>query len=277
MMLTVGNCRSYSDVCQLTGGERNIWAGYHLDGSLETGIFRCGNAWTVGEIIKRTAQFGWYLPVVPGTQYATIGGCVANDVHGKNHQAKGSFGNHVIGVDVNHERYCSGDPMFHATIGGLGLTGKITSVDVQFTRDRMFWPFCFPLDYIPGYWWAYKKLGLVQFHCVVPPSYRHIVMRWVKQAPLLLVEKTFGDIPSVGMLSFCRPGLSICMDFVNWEASTKQMFADLEEAVMDVGGAMYPAKTSMSKKMFRYSFPRWQEFAKYVNPEYSSDFWERVK
>jgi FAD/FMN-containing dehydrogenase len=79
---------------------------------------------------------GWFVPVTPGTQFVTLGGMVAADVHGKNHHADGSFGNHVRRLLV---KLASGDvvectpsvesDLFWATIGGMGLTGHILEVD----------------------------------------------------------------------------------------------------------------------------------------------------
>jgi len=83
-------------------------------------------------------QKGWCLPVSPGTQLVTVGGAIANDVHGKNHHRRGSFGNHVRSFDLvrgtGERLQCSetsNPAFFHATIGGLGLTGFITSAELQ--------------------------------------------------------------------------------------------------------------------------------------------------
>ena len=74
-----------------------------------------------------------FLPVTPGTKYISLAGAIANDVHGKNHHDKGTFGNHVIEIELlrsNGELVtCSlekNSDLFKATIGGLGLTGVIT-------------------------------------------------------------------------------------------------------------------------------------------------------
>jgi len=81
---------------------------------------------------------GFFLPVTPGTKFVTIGGAVANDVHGKSHHVSGCFGSHVISLEVHRsdgQRYtCSArenPELFAATVGGLGLTGIITRVDLQ--------------------------------------------------------------------------------------------------------------------------------------------------
>jgi len=75
----------------------------------------------------------WFLPVVPGTKFVTVGGAIANDVHGKNHEVQGTFGCHVEWFELARSDgklvRCSAKKnaeLFRATIGGLGLTGLIT-------------------------------------------------------------------------------------------------------------------------------------------------------
>ena len=274
MQLVVGNQRSYSDVCR---GEtvRKASAGiinYHSD----IGLIRCCAGTTLYDVLAAVTEDGWTLPVVPGTGWATVGGCIANDVHGKNHVKVGSFGNHVRGIMMADGAYLVlGDDRFAATVGGLGLTGGIAWADLILERGRAFKPWLFPLDYIPRYWETYKRFGCWQFHCVVNDwqGWVNGVFDCLRQSPLLVVKKHFGNIVPVGMLSFCRPGVSLSFDFARADAA---MQARLENAVMAGGGAVYPAKTAMSAEMFQFSFPRWREFAKHVHPDFCSDFWRRV-
>ena len=84
---------------------------------------------------------GWLLPVTPGTRFVTLGGAIANDVHGKNHYKAGTFGSHVLSLELartdGRRLICtpSGHPeLFAATIGGLGLTGLILSATIQMRR-----------------------------------------------------------------------------------------------------------------------------------------------
>lgn len=83
----------------------------------------------------------WFLPVVPGTKFVTVGGAIANDVHGKNHEVQGTFGRHVEWFDLARSDgtvvRCSEDEneeLFRATIGGLGLTGLITRAALRLIR-----------------------------------------------------------------------------------------------------------------------------------------------
>lgn len=99
---------------------------------------------TLGEILALVVPRGWFLPVTPGTQFATVGGALANDVHGKNHHVQGSFGDHVIGFTLHRSDGSSADvqpsdPLFAATIGGLGLTGLVTAVELQLMPVRGPW------------------------------------------------------------------------------------------------------------------------------------------
>jgi decaprenylphospho-beta-D-ribofuranose 2-oxidase len=77
---------------------------------------------------------GLLAPVTPGTGFTTIGGAVANDVHGKNHEHDGSFGQHVTELDLvlptgELRTITPADgAIFRATCGGLGLTGFITRI-----------------------------------------------------------------------------------------------------------------------------------------------------
>jgi FAD/FMN-containing dehydrogenase len=84
---------------------------------------------------------GWILPVSPGTQLITVGGAIANDVHGKNHHVLGSFGDHVRAIKLlrtNGEIIECGpdlrDDWFSATVGGIGLTGLIVQAEIQLRR-----------------------------------------------------------------------------------------------------------------------------------------------
>lgn len=93
---------------------------------------------TLAEVLNLIIPHDWFLPVTPGTQYVSLGGCVAADVHGKNHHRVGSFGQHVLWLELitaNGETIrCSTKQNSHiywATVGGMGLTGIIGTVSVK--------------------------------------------------------------------------------------------------------------------------------------------------
>jgi len=102
------------------------------------GILTAESGTTLKNILALTVPAGWFLPVTPGTQFVSLGGCVAADVHGKNHHKVGSFGQHVMSfnlilADGSHIT-CSpkeNSDIFWATIGGMGLTGILGEVTVQ--------------------------------------------------------------------------------------------------------------------------------------------------
>ena len=86
----------------------------------------------MAEILDLIVPYGWFLPVVPGTKFVTVGGAIANDIHGKNHHRAASFGCHVRSFELlrsdGQRLLCSlseNPEWFRATIGGLGLTGVI--------------------------------------------------------------------------------------------------------------------------------------------------------
>lgn len=138
--LPFGNGRSYGDVCLNDGGAlldcRHSDRFISLD--LETGVIRCKAGVLLSEILQLTVAKGWSLPLTPGTQFVTVSGAIANDVHGRNHHKARTFGQHVRCFELlrsNGARMlCSpneNDAFFQATIGGLGLTGVITWPEIQ--------------------------------------------------------------------------------------------------------------------------------------------------
>ena len=101
-VLPYGNGRSYGDSNLNVGGA--LLLGRQLDRFIDfdaaTGVLRCEAGVLLSEIIRLVLPQGWFLPVTPGTQFVTVGGAIANDVHGKNHHVAGSFGNHVTGFEL---------------------------------------------------------------------------------------------------------------------------------------------------------------------------------
>jgi len=89
-------------------------------------------------ILRATVPQGWFLPVSPGTRFVTVGGAIANDIHGKNHHHAGSIGDHVVSFEMV---LASGEvvtvtqaddaDLFDGTLGGMGLTGVITRATLR--------------------------------------------------------------------------------------------------------------------------------------------------
>jgi FAD/FMN-containing dehydrogenase len=93
----------------------------------------------------------------------------------------------------------------------------------------------------------------------------------------LAVLKTFGARPSLGMLSFPRPGATLALDFPNQGERTEKLLRELDAVTRAAGGAIYPAKDArMSGEMFRSGFPEWERFKTFVDPSFSSGFWRRT-
>jgi FAD/FMN-containing dehydrogenase len=139
-MLAVGMGRSYGDVCLLQHG--TLLQTPALDRLIsfdsQSGVLRCEAGVTLAQILDFAVPRGWFLPVSPGTKYVTVGGAIANDIHGKNHHVAGTFGLHTPRFELvrsdGTQLMCSpteNPEWYAATIGGLGLTGLITWAEVR--------------------------------------------------------------------------------------------------------------------------------------------------
>lgn len=395
-LLPRGLGRSYGDSCLNEGNTlistRGLRRMIRFDEA--SGVLRCEAGMTIDEVLEFCVPRGWFPPVTPGTRFVTIGGAVANDVHGKNHHACGSFGNFVREFDLvrsdGSRQICSAmsnSELFQATIGGLGLTGMIDQAEFQLRPIRNRWidvetirmggldeflalsresereyeylvawvdtvgtvgrglfmrgnhnqeihpreagkppkpilavPFDLPeialsrftigafntlfyhkqlsrltratVDYIPFFYpldalldWnrLYGSSGLLQWQCLVPfeggPEAIGEILRQVSrsgQASFLTVLKTMGSVPSVGMMSFPRPGITLALDFARREP-VEALLQRLDKIVAEAGGRLYPAKDArMPAVYFRQFYPRWEEFSQYIDPKFSSSFWRRV-
>lgn len=135
-----GMGRSYGDVCLNPGGV--LWDATRLDHFIafdaQNGRLKCEAGVLLRDIQRIMIPQGWILPVTPGTQFVTVGGAIANDVHGKSHHKTGSFGNHVHRLTLlrtdGQRLECGPDQnpqWFSATVGGLGLTGLILEAEIQ--------------------------------------------------------------------------------------------------------------------------------------------------
>ena len=140
MRLPFGNGRSYGDSCHNKRGIL-IDARAHakiLDFNQQDGVLTAQSGTMLSEILQLLVGTEWFLPVVPGTKFVTLGGAIANDIHGKNHGHRGTFGRHVRRLVIKRsgkrEMACTPNmnhEMFEATVGGLGLTGFIVSAEIQ--------------------------------------------------------------------------------------------------------------------------------------------------
>ena len=395
--LPVGMGRSYGDVCLLKDGTllQTTAMNRLLDFDYETGILTAESGVSLAQILDFAVPRGFFLPVTPGTKYVTLGGAIANDIHGKNHEVAGSFGNHVPCFELvrydGTRRLCSrteNPDWFSATIGGMGLTGLITwaqlrlkpivsraidyegiqfhgideflelkkryqhveytvswvdcvSTGKNFARGILmlgehskvpaelkpspepklvfpieapgfalnkytvsafnsvffhkqmkahvktiqdYEPFFYPLDKVLRWNKMYGRNGLVQFQYAIPwegakegtiAIFREIAKSGL--ASFLAVLKAFGDIPSLGMMSFPQAGIMFALDFPIKDGITFPLLERLGDMTLDYGGRLYPAKdAAMTARQFQTFYPEWQRFARFRDPMLTSSFWERV-
>ncbi len=133
-ILPVGLGRSYGDVCLLKGG--NLLPTPAMSRLIsfdpETGLLTAEAGISLAQILDFAVPRGFFLPVTPGTKYVTLGGAIANDIHGKNHHVAGTFGCHVTEFELVRSDgtviHCSpsqNTEFYRMTIGGMGLTGLI--------------------------------------------------------------------------------------------------------------------------------------------------------
>ncbi len=155
-----GMGRSYGDACLNANG--TVWLTAGLDHLMtfdrQTGRLTCEAGVLLRDIQQLSVPAGWMLPVTPGTQFATVGGAIANDVHGKNHHRMGCFGDHVVRIKLlrtDGQIIDCGPELqpdwFAATLGGIGLTGLVLEAELQLRK-------------VPGPWLetetiAYQNIG----------------------------------------------------------------------------------------------------------------------
>ncbi|MBL4889435.1 MAG: FAD-dependent oxidoreductase, partial [Candidatus Lindowbacteria bacterium] len=101
-ILAHGLGRSYGDSCLNHGGGLLMTQRLNRLRSFdeESGILDCEAGISLGDILEFAVPKGFFLPVSPGTKHVSVGGAIANDIHGKNHHVAGSFGNHVLSVEL---------------------------------------------------------------------------------------------------------------------------------------------------------------------------------
>jgi decaprenylphospho-beta-D-ribofuranose 2-oxidase len=142
-MIVHAGGRSYGDTALNGGGDVLLTSKLDriLDFDPQTGLVTVEPGVTFRQLLARFLPEGFMVPVTPGTGWATIGGAVALDVHGKNHEHAGSFCQHVVSLDLvtpdRTERTIGPDAepaLFRATCGGIGLTGIITRIVFRMAR-----------------------------------------------------------------------------------------------------------------------------------------------
>ena len=149
-VLPRGLGRSYGDAAvPAASGARvleTVRADRVLSFDADSGTLSCEAGLALEEILRVFLPRGWFPPVTPGTRFVTIGGCVACDVHGKNHHRVGSFGSFVdrLVVQVADGRGVECGPhrereLFLATVGGMGLTGLIAEVTFRLQPVESGW------------------------------------------------------------------------------------------------------------------------------------------
>lgn len=141
--LPFGNGRSYGDSCHNDRGRLiAMRPGASIRGfDTESGLLTADAGVLLSEILAHVMPQGHFLEVTPGTAQATLGGAIANDVHGKNHHRRGVFGNSVVAFALRRSDgmrlTCSAtenQALFEATIGGMGLTGVIEAATIRLMK-----------------------------------------------------------------------------------------------------------------------------------------------
>jgi FAD/FMN-containing dehydrogenase len=395
--LPVGLGRSYGDSGLLKDG--TLFATPAMNRVLafdqSSGMLTAEAGMSLAEILDFAVPRGYFLPVTPGTKYVTLGGAIANDIHGKNHHVAGCFGNHVSEFELvrsdGSKRLCSAAEnadWFALTIGGLGLTGIITWATVRlipivsriieseaiqfhgvdefldlaeksqqfdytvswidctsrgknfargvymqgghsktsgklepspkpklvfpfeapgFALNRIavslfntayfhkqmkprvkiaadYEPFFYPLDKVLSWNRLYGKRGFLQFQCVIPWESAQKgtieILDTISKSGLasfLSVLKVFGDVPSPGLLSFPKAGVTLALDLPIKPDRTLPLYRRLADMTREFGGRLYPAKdAAMTGTQFRAFYPQWEQLAAGRDPKITSSFWQRV-
>lgn len=137
-LIARGMGRSYGDSANAATVLQTTCLNHFIAFDASTGLLTVEAGMALREILKVIVKQGWFLPVTPGTSFVTVGGAIASDVHGKNHHIAGTFGQHVISMTMllGTGEVVTTSPtllpdLFHATCGGMGLTGVILAATIQ--------------------------------------------------------------------------------------------------------------------------------------------------
>ncbi|WIM67867.1 FAD-binding oxidoreductase [Corynebacterium breve] len=145
-----GMGRSYGDPAQNAGGlvidMQSLNQIHSIDP--ESAIVDVDGGVTLDQLMRAAIPYGLWVPVLPGTRQVTIGGAIGPDIHGKNHHSDGSFGDHVVSMELLvadgrilhlEPNGSADDPsgdLFWATVGGMGLTGIIVRAKIKMTKTE---------------------------------------------------------------------------------------------------------------------------------------------
>jgi FAD/FMN-containing dehydrogenase len=154
----------------------------------------------------------------------------------------------------------------------------------QGSRTEHYSTFYYPLDAINEWNRIYGPKGFFQYQSVVPVKDQVEVTREMLgaiqrsgQGSFLAVLKTFGDVPSEGLLSFPMPGTTLALDFPNRDGKTEALFRVLDEIVLEAGGRLNPSKDArMSRTLFEQTFPNLDKFRKFRDPYFESEMSRRL-
>jgi len=140
-ILARGLGRAYGDAAQNAGGLVVDMTGLDRVHSIDAdgGVVVVDAGVSLDTLMRRALPFGLWVPVLPGTRQVTVGGAIAADIHGKNHHVAGSFGDHVLAMDLvtasGETRTLTPDgpesDLFWATVGGMGLTGIVVRATLR--------------------------------------------------------------------------------------------------------------------------------------------------
>ncbi len=140
-LIARGNGRCYGDAALSPHIVSTLKMNHLRSFDPATGVVDCEAGLLLSDLLDTVVPLGWFPHVTPGTRFVSIGGCIASDVHGKNHPAKGCFSNWLISFELMRSDgsvlHCSrteNADLFWHTCGGMGWTGIILSAHFQLMR-----------------------------------------------------------------------------------------------------------------------------------------------
>jgi FAD/FMN-containing dehydrogenase len=139
--LARGYARSYGDACLIDDGYLIDMTTHDKAIALKENLLSAQAGMSLAQVLEIAIPRGLFLEVSPGTKWVSLGGAIANDIHGKNHHRAGSFGCHVHSFELERSNgeliHCSAQEhsdLYFATIGGMGLTGTIRTVQFRLKK-----------------------------------------------------------------------------------------------------------------------------------------------